>query len=90
MALVGGCALLAWLLVAGGFYGFTANSVADRRFELALRSVLGADRPSLLRLVTRNVLTLALAGLLLGLLGATALGRLLAGLLYEVSTLSIP
>ena len=46
---------------------------------------LGADRPSVLRLVLRECLSMALAGTLVGVAAALALSRYATTLLYQIS-----
>ncbi|HEV8630171.1 MAG TPA: FtsX-like permease family protein, partial [Thermoanaerobaculia bacterium] len=83
--LLGAFAALALLLAAVGVAGVIAYLVAARRRELGIRLALGATRGSVVALVVGQGVRLLLAGGLLGLLAATALGRFLAGSLYGVS-----
>ncbi|HSS76832.1 MAG TPA: ADOP family duplicated permease [Thermoanaerobaculia bacterium] len=83
--LVGLLAGVAMLLALIGTYGVLAYGVGRRRREIAIRLTIGADRRWVQLWVLRRALALALAGVLLGGLGALAAGRLLAGLLYGVT-----
>ncbi len=84
-SLVGLFSLIALLLSGIGIYGLMHYFVAQRTNEIGLRMALGARYGSVLALVLRQGLTLASLGALLGMLGALALTRLLATLLYGTS-----
>jgi putative ABC transport system permease protein len=73
------------LLSAIGLYGVVAASVLRRRRELGIRLALGATRGGVARLVLREGVLVALAGLAAGLLVALAAGRLLSSLLFGVA-----
>lgn len=75
---------LALLLAAIGTYGVIAYAVMARTQEIGIRMALGAKPRDIVRLLVGGGLQLAAAGIALGLAGAYAAARVLAGLLYGV------
>ena len=74
------------LLLAGiGVYGVLAFSVAQRTQEMGVRIALGAQRSDVLRLVVRQGVTLALLGVVVGVVGAFGVTRVISSLLYNVT-----
>ena len=82
--LLGGFAALALLLSAVGVYGVIAYSVSQRTHEIGIRLALGAAPMRVLRAVVSEALTLALIGVVLGVMGAFGAVRLIAHQLYSV------
>jgi putative ABC transport system permease protein len=83
--LLGLFAALALLISASGIAAVMALSVSQRTSELGIRMALGASRESIVLMVVRQGLALAVAGTVAGILGAFALTRLLAALLFATS-----
>jgi len=84
MILMSAFALVATLLAAIGLYGVIAFAVGQRRREIGLRLALGADAAAVHRLMLGAGLRMIVPGLAAGLLGALALGHLIASQLYGV------
>jgi len=80
-------ALTSLVLAAVGLYGVVAFSVSQRRAELGLRVALGADRSDVLRLVMKEGMMPVAAGIAVGLIGATAIARVMQSLLFGVDAL---
>jgi putative ABC transport system permease protein len=87
--LIGGFAALTLVLAIVGIYGVLAYSVAQRRQELGIRLALGADRDDIVRLVVRQGVRLALAGvgigLVLAIVAAVVMKTTLAGVLFKTN-----
>jgi len=81
---VGAFAIVALALAGIGIYGVLAHAVGQQTHEIGLRMALGARRSTVLWVVLRRALTLMVIGGAIGAVGALALTRVMAGLLYEV------
>src|SRR5439155_5366661 len=80
--MLGAFAVFALILAAVGVYGVMSYLVTQGTHDIGVRMALGAQRSGILRLVLARVLSLAGAGILAGSLGAMALTRVMAKLLY--------
>jgi putative ABC transport system permease protein len=83
--LIAAFAAAAILLSVLGIYSVVAFSAALREQEMAIRMALGAQRSGILGLVFTSAAKLAVAGCVLGLLGAAAASHLLRAFLFDVS-----
>jgi putative ABC transport system permease protein len=83
-SVLGSFALLALLLATAGVYGVMAYAVAQRTTEFGIRMALGASPRDLVRLVGRQGLTLTVAGVAIGLVGARIASSALTGMIYGV------
>jgi putative ABC transport system permease protein len=88
--LYGGLAALALLLATLGIYGVMAFTVMQRTVEIGLRMALGARHNQVRLQILREGATLATGGLVLGLVGAYALGRTMQSMLFGTGALSVP
>ena len=79
-------AALALALSCVGIYGVVSYLVGRRTHEIGIRIALGANRSDVLRLVLGEGVKMALIGVAVGLAAAFALTRLMANMLFDVST----
>jgi predicted permease len=84
--LLGIFAALAVGLALAGVYGVMSYVVGQRSNEIGLRMALGASQSDVLRLVLRQTLLLAGAGIVIGLAGAAVVTQFLTSMLFGVKT----
>lgn len=82
-------AVVASLVTAVGLFGLVTYAVVQRRREIALRLALGAQPAEVVRLITWSGVSMGLAGIAIGIVGAIALSRLISGFLYGVQPLDV-
>jgi putative ABC transport system permease protein len=90
MLLMSGFAVMAVLLAVVGLYGLIAYSVAQRGREIGIRMAMGAAASSVVRMIVREGVWLAVLGTLIGAAGAAALAPALRALLYGVEPFDLP
>ncbi len=83
--LIGLFAVVALLLATVGIYGVMAYAVTRRTQEIGIRMALGASAGQIARQVVGQGILMAIAGTVVGLAGAFALGRAIESLLFSVS-----
>jgi predicted permease len=84
-SLMGTFAFTALLLAAVGIYGVLHFAVTRRTREIGIRMALGAGRGDVLRLILVRSMAFVGAGLVLGIAGAVAAGRLTGTILAGVT-----
>src|SRR5580692_6062092 len=84
--MLGAFAAFALLLAAVGLYGVLSYLVTQCTRDIGILVALGAQRKNVLSLVVRQGMQLTLIGIVAGLLGAAALTRVIASLLFGVTT----
>ena len=76
--------VLALLIAATGIFAVLSYSVSQRTKEIGVRVALGAQRGDVVRMVVGEGIRAAVIGTVVGGIGALALGRAVASLLFEV------
>jgi putative ABC transport system permease protein len=84
VALLSVFGLLALGLASLGLYGILAYAVNQRQREIGLRMALGATRPSVLRMIVKQGMSLVVVGLAIGFGAALLVGRVLSRMLFGV------
>lgn len=86
MYLMATFAATALLLALIGIYGVIAYIVAQRTREIGIRMALGAQRQDIVGMVARHGMRITAAGLMVGLTASIVLTRVMANMIYDVST----
>jgi putative ABC transport system permease protein len=86
MTVLTGLAALSLGLAVFGLYGVISYAVSQRTTEFGIRVALGAQTSDVRRMVIRQGLVLALAGVIVGVVAAFVATQALARLLFGVST----
>jgi macrolide transport system ATP-binding/permease protein len=77
--------LIGVLVASIGIYGVTSYAFSQRKREIGIRMSLGAQRSEILKLIMKEGTSLALVGIVIGVLLALATTHFLSSLLYGVS-----
>jgi len=85
LVMLGIASAMALVLGIIGIYGVISYSVSQRRREFGIRVALGARPGNVLKMVLRQGVKMALAGVVIGFGGAFALTRLMTSLLFGVA-----
>jgi len=89
MLLLNAFAGMALVLTTLGIYSVLSYTVRRRSREIGIRMALGARVGNVLRMVVMDGLKPTIAGVVLGVGGALLLGRVLASVIYGVSTTDV-
>jgi ABC-type antimicrobial peptide transport system permease subunit len=85
MVLLAVAAIMALLLGIVGIYGVIAYVVTQRTGEIGVRLALGASPGAVAGMIVRQGGVVAASGMVIGIAGALAVGRVMESLLYDVS-----
>jgi putative ABC transport system permease protein len=83
-------ALIALVLAVTGVYSVMLRRVSQRTHEIGVRMALGADASRILRLVLGQAGRITALGLIVGTAGGMVLVRIMASMLYGVTTADPP
>jgi ABC-type antimicrobial peptide transport system permease subunit len=88
--LVGGFAVIAFILGVVGLYGVIAYSVSQRTREIGVRMALGAQRRTVYGMVMKQAAKLTTIGVTVGLLASIGTSMLIRNLLFGVAAWDAP
>ncbi|HST21305.1 MAG TPA: FtsX-like permease family protein, partial [Blastocatellia bacterium] len=86
MSLLAIFSVISLLLAVTGIYAALSYSVSQRTREIGIRMALGANRSDVQKLVIKQGMKLALAGVIIGAVASLAMTRVMASLLFGVSS----
>jgi len=81
----GAMGLLGLLLAAVGVYGVMSYGATQRTREIGIRMALGATPQTVLGMILHQGVWMVIAGVVVGLMGATAVTRVLGRFLFSIS-----
>jgi len=85
LQLIGSFAAIGLAMAAIGVFGVLSYSVSRRTREIGIRTALGADTRSLTSMVVGHAMKRVLTGTAIGVVAAVAAGKLLTGMLFDVT-----
>jgi len=85
MTLLAAFAVVAMVLATVGIYGVISYTVTQRTHEIGIRMALGAAQRDVLKLVFGQAITLAVIGVVIGVVASFALTRIMSSLLFGVT-----
>ena len=88
-ALLGACAAFATVLALLGIYGVTAYTVLQRKREIAIRVAVGASYRAVVRMFLREGAIVLVVGVVLGVWGTSAAGRILESQIHGVKPFDV-
>jgi putative ABC transport system permease protein len=83
-AMLGAFALFSLVLASIGVYGVMAYLVSQSTHDIGVRAAFGVQRGAIIGMVVRQGIEMAALGIAVGLVGAAAVTRLMASLLFGV------
>jgi len=72
-----------------GIFGLVSYAVTQQSREIGIRMAIGANGGSIIRLMTRQSMTPAVAGLIVGTAASLSMSRFLTAFLYEISPTNV-
>ena len=86
---LGAFGVFALILAAVGVYGVMSYLVTQGSHDIGVRLALGAQRSTILQMVMRQGIELTVVGIVAGIIGAVLLTRVMASLLFGISSTDV-